>query len=244
MRAGGLYGQRTLRACHALLAFSSLCLGDRAIVSASIRRSVHPPVVLRFSASASRYRGPHISAHAWHHQWIICRIYSLNLLWHRLTSSSLSSSSKSLRDRAAAQLGGRPACSRRLVAAPRAAKAKSAACRRTTGSCSSRLVADASRLSGARISARGRRRWAPLKLVLPGERGPTRACALCSAAMREFNNSFFIARSTEHRAPRPALMYTPLLARFSPKTSVKIGRKGHGNLEKGHQQKHSPVVRP
>ena len=125
-------------------------------------------------------------------------------------SKTLSSSSKSLRDRAAAQLGGRPACSRRLVAAPRAAKAKSAACRRTTGSCSSRLVADASRLSGARISARGRRRWAPLKLVLPGERGPTRACALCSAAMREFNNSFFIARSTEHRAQRPALMYTPL----------------------------------
>ena len=180
MRAGGLYGQRTLRACHALLAFSSLRLGDRAIVSASIRRSIHPPVVLRFSASASRYRGPSISEHAWHHQWIICRIYSLNLLWHRLTSSSLSSSSKSLRDRAAAQLGGRPACSRRLVAAPRAAKAKSAACRRTTGSCSSRLVADASRLSGARISARGRRRWEPLKLVLPGERGRRAQCALCA----------------------------------------------------------------
>ena len=95
MRAGGLYGQRTLRACHALLAFSSLCLGDRAIVSASIRRSVHPPVVLRFSASASRYRGPHTSAHALHHHTVsalpVAHRRHARGRWSRLVPASSSS---------------------------------------------------------------------------------------------------------------------------------------------------------
>ena len=65
--AGGVHHYSPPYNLPALLSLSSLALGDGAIVSVSMRRSFHLAVVVRISASVSRYGLPGASGHAYHH---------------------------------------------------------------------------------------------------------------------------------------------------------------------------------
>ena len=141
-------------------------------------------------------------------------------------------------------------CAARRSASVLASAGCSSSCRESVERCVSAhdwLLQLAARCGRITAERRTHQRARAPQMGAPEARPARRAWAdarMCSVLGRDERVHLFLfhrgrAQSTESR---PALMYTPLLARFSPKTTVKIGRTGDRNLEKGHQQKHTPVV--